>query len=186
MSQEARLKISKIHKGRKRSLETKQKLSRSHSGKILSVEHRSNLAKAMTGKHLSDQHRQKLSEKLKGRIVTESTKEKIRIARRSQILPTKDTKIERKLQEELSRLDIEFVTHKNIIGQPDIFIEPNICIFADGDYWHRRVDRIRRDKYVNRKLNEEGYVVIRFWETDILDNIQKCIDEILKTKKDSI
>lgn len=186
MSEATRLKISKLHKNRKRSLETKRKQSLSHSGKILSESHKLNLSKAMTGRHLSDEHKKILSQKLKGRVVTESTKEKIRIARRSQILPTKDTKIEIRLQEALTRHHIDFSTHKNIVGQPDIFIEPNLCIFADGDYWHRRSDRIRRDEYVNRKLLEEGYIILRFWETDILNKTQECIDKILDTKKDSI
>ena len=61
---------------------------------------------------------------------------KLRQKRLHQIFPKKDTKIEIILQKELTKRDIPFVTHKALFGQPDIFIEPNICVFADGDYWH--------------------------------------------------
>ena len=36
----------------------------------------------------------------------------------------------------LNEIGIEW-KHKGVLrAQPDIFIEPNICIFVDGDYWH--------------------------------------------------
>ena len=47
------------------------------------------------------------------------------------------------LQNLLTVAKIKFETHRMYIkqgltihGQPDIFIKPNICIFADGNYWH--------------------------------------------------
>lgn len=67
---------------------------------------------------------------------TEATKKLIRKNRLAQVLPLKDTSIEIKIQEALLKEGVVFEKHKNIKGQPDIFIEPNICIFADGDYWH--------------------------------------------------
>ena len=69
-------------------------------------------------------------------IYTEETLQKIRDARAKQVLPVKDTKPEKDLQEILNEKGIEFEKHKSILGQPDIFIEPNTCIFVDGDYWH--------------------------------------------------
>lgn len=105
--------------------------------------------------------------------------ESFKIVRRFMVLPTKDTSIELKLQNILEKEGIKFEKHKPILGQPDIFIEPNICIFADGDYWHNRPERIRRDVYVNRKLKEKGYTILRFWEHTIHNDIDSCLNEIL-------
>ncbi len=113
-----------------------------------------------------------------GCINLPETREKIRKARLKQIFPIKDTSIEVKLQKELEKRKIMFEKHKPILGQPDIFIEPNICIFADGNYWHNRPERIERDKYVNQKLKEQNYQIYRFWEYDINDSIEKCVNKI--------
>lgn len=63
--------------------------------------------------------------------------------------------------------------------QVDIFIEPNICIEVDGDYWHRQPKILLRDVEVNHKLNLLGYNVIRIWEKDIKNNAQDCVSRII-------
>ena len=60
-------------------------------------------------------------------------------------MPLKDTKPERILQKLLKTKKIPFIKHKPILGQPDIFIKPNICIFVDGDYWHANPKKYKRD-----------------------------------------
>jgi len=90
----------------------------------------------------------------------------------------KDTLPERLLQELLNKLGIKYRKHEPIIGQPDLFIEPNICIFADGDYWHNRPEAIERDKLVNKELINKGYKVLRFWENEIRSNIDNCANRI--------
>ncbi len=62
-----------------------------------------------------------------------------------------NTSIEIKIQNELKKRNIEFETQKAIIGIPDIFIKPNLCVFCDGDYWHNRLISKDRDEYVNKK-----------------------------------
>lgn len=124
------------------------------------------------------------------------TSRKMRLARSKQVLPLKDTSIEVALQNVLKQNNIVFKTHVPLIGQPDIFIEPNICIFVDGDYWHANPkiykedfvmfkcklaqDIWEKDKKVTNSLISKGYKVIRFWETDIKDNIQSCLDKIIE------
>lgn len=95
-------------------------------------------------------------------------------------IPFEDTSIELKMQNILKENKIKFEKHKAIIGQPDIFVEPNICIFCDGDYWHTLPGRQQRDTYVNEKLKEQGYTVLRFWEHEINDNIDKCFNTLIK------
>ncbi len=121
---------------------------------------------------------------MKGRHHTVEANQKNREKRLHRVFPKKDSKPEKMLQLALFINNIKFTTHKPIIGQPDIFIEPNICIFIDGDFWHANPDKyknpnkiIRRNKTVgdvwaydikiNHELNKLGYRVIRIWESDI-------------------
>ncbi|MCL4341063.1 MAG: very short patch repair endonuclease, partial [Candidatus Thermoplasmatota archaeon] len=61
------------------------------------------------------------------------------------------------------------------------------CIYADGDYWHANPNkykpmdlsdfqwrRKRTDKFINKILRANGYIVLRFWETDINDPKKKA------------
>lgn len=132
---------------------------------------------------------------------TKKHKEKQRMGRLKQIFPKKDTKLEIMIQEELIKRNIPFKKHVPLIGQPDIFIEPNICVFADGDYWHanpikykhndlisRQHNRIaediwKRDLEIIRKLTEMNYFVLRFWETDVYKDIKLIGDKIEKIVK---
>jgi len=114
---------------------------------------------------------------------------------------TKNTKPERMMQIALSLNGVKFEKHKAILGQPDIFIEPNICIFVDGDYPHanpkqyKASDRIygkfaaekwARDSYVTHELSRLGYIIIRLWQSDITKNTQGCAEKIIKSIKQRV
>jgi DNA mismatch endonuclease (patch repair protein) len=110
------------------------------------------------------------------------------IQRLNQILPIKDTKIEKKLQNELKKRHIIFKTHPNIdnISQPDILIPKyNTIIFADGCYWHNcplHGNGYNPSPYDNgqiKLLELRGYKVFRFWEHEINESPEKCIDLVL-------
>jgi len=94
--------------------------------------------------------------------------------------PRSNTSIELILQKELKERGIKFKTQKPIskIAKPDIFIEPNICIFADGDYWHNLPNMKRKDIKVNKILSTNGFQVMRFWEHEIKNNIEVVMNEI--------
>lgn len=119
---------------------------------------------------------------------TEKTKEKMRHTRSKMILPKKDTKIEVKLQDFLKQLNTKFISHKYINNiehsyQCDIFIEPNIIIECDGDYWHnwpygRKIDIIR-----TQELKEKGFKVLRLWESEINKMTLKTFKSELKKLK---
>lgn len=162
----------------------------------MSLERRYKISQVQIGKHLREETKKKLSLLFKGRIISFETREKIRQARLRQILPTKDTQIEKMLQQKLIEKGIKFEMHKSLPGQPDIFIAPNVCIFCDGDYWHanpklyKNADFImsrkkaaqevwHKDSEVNRSLESLGYRVLRFWETDIISNTNACTMGIL-------
>ena len=165
-------------KGTKVSEELRKKLSIAHMGKKQSQETIAKRVLANVGKKRSIEFRQNLSLRTKGNKYalgykrSESEIEIIKQRRLKQIFPFKDTSIEIKLQNWLKEQNIEFKTHYPILGQPDIFIKPNICIFADGCYWHKCPtcgfgEGKERDEMVTIELQKQGYMVIRLWEHEI-------------------
>lgn len=83
----------------------------------------------------------------------------------------KETGIELKLQELLHGMGIEFTTQKPILGVTiaDIFILPNVAIFADGTYWHSGAMKEYKDSEKTKTLQKGGYVVLRLEEKEIND-----------------
>lgn len=112
-----------------------------------------------------------------------------------------NTNIEIIIQDILTEKCIKFETHSNILSYyPDILIpEYNIIIECDGDYWHGNENTLKTlkdwqkraqlyDKRKDEMLSDIGYTVIRFWGSDIEDNIELCInklDLIMETKNDN-
>lgn len=192
-SDETKTRLSLANIGKHHSLETRNKMSESKSGK----------KHPLYGKHLSEEHKKKISFTKTGKHHTEETKmkiqfasnnmsvewkQKIKNARKRQVLPVKDTLPEKMMQIALSLNGIQFIKHKPIkIGnsyhQVDIFINPNICIEVDGDYWHTLPKTMKRDIEINHELNKQGYNIIRIWEKDIKNNTQNCAEKIIELIK---
>ena len=110
-------------------------------------------------------------------------KDKIKEKRLYQKFITKDTKIEVKFQNELQNRGIKFQKHKPITNienkyQCDLLIEPNIVIECDGNYWHKYPNHSEKDITRTNEMREKGYMVFRYWETEINSNTEGCIDEI--------
>ncbi len=180
-SEEHRQKISLSHLGKHHSEESKKKMSLARLGMRPTSETRKKLSLAgMGNKHSLGKPAWNKGKKgiqiawNKGKKSSEATKLKISLARQKQVIPFHDTTIEIKLQNFLKEQNIEFVTHYPILGQPDIFIFPNICIFADGCYWHKCPEcgfsdliKNEKDQRITRELQTQGYTVIRLWEHDI-------------------
>lgn len=74
-----------------------------------------------------------------------------------------DTDIEILLEKWLIDNNLKYEKQKPVegISLVDFFIEPNICLYADGDYWHSLPDVKKRDKWQTKKLIECGYTVVR-------------------------
>lgn len=103
------------------------------------------------------------------------------------------TSIEVALETELTRRGIEFEEQKTYkLGIVDIFIEPNIYVFADGDYWHaydavqgiaepteKQAKQIAKDRQQTNYLKACGNVVFRFWEHEINADVEACVDIVL-------
>jgi len=172
----------KAHLGKPLTPEHRAKLSKAMRGRVLPPEVRSKIATTnrkntpkgsaspFFGKVRSEEIRHKISEALKGRHVTAEEKQKIRAARLRQVFPQKDTKPERLMQALLTTKGIYFEKHVPLLGQPDLFIPPRLCIFVDGDYWHKLAKQIARDNRVTEGLTRRGYIVLRFWEHEIYNS----------------
>jgi len=142
------------------------------------------------GKHLTPWNKDK-----KG-IYSEETLEKIRNGRLKQIFPKKDTVIEKILQKELTKREYIYEKHYPTKGQPDIaFPGKKIAIFADGDYIHGNPKKFKPedrvcfgryiaqekwdvDRLITENLQKQGWLVLRYWETEIHASIEDVVDEI--------
>lgn len=114
---------------------------------------------------------------------------------------SKNTKPEILLRKALWHCGLRYrKNYTKLPGAPDIAITRyRIAVFVDGDFWHARGHEehpgeqigtnkdfwqkklkrnVERDKEVNDELTESGWLVLRFWESDIKKDLQKCVDTI--------
>ena len=123
-----------------------------------------------------------------------------------QAVKNKDSQIEILLRKELWSRGIRYRKNSNkIFGKPDIvFIGKKIAVFCDSEFWHgynweeRKKDfkshqefwipkikrNIERDQEVTKKLEAEGWIVLRFWGNQIKKNVTQCADIIEKAYKE--
>ena len=116
----------------------------------------------------------------------------------SKIRP-RNTKPELLLRKKLWSIGLRYRLKSELIGKPDIvFISKKIAIFIDGCFWHgcpehysrpkSNIDfwsekirkNIKRDKYVNDVLKSQGWLVLRFWEHEIIQRIDECVEIVLQ------
>lgn len=145
-------------------------------GRMLSIPHRNNISKAA-------EKRTGEKNAMYGRKHTQSSKNIIRAKRIARVFPNKQTSIEIAMHRALEGLGAaHFEANKPLenICQPDIFIPPNIVVFCDGDYWHKRPKTMEIDLRITKALIKRGYRVFRFWESDINIDAQKCARMVLE------
>lgn len=114
----------------------------------------------------------------------------------------KDSKPEVKFRKALWHLGYRYrKNYKKLIGKPDIvFQKYKTVIFIDGEFWHGykwnekreniksnrgfwipKIERnMQRDQEVNQALQQDGYQVFRFWQKDIKENLNSCLEEVIK------
>ena len=114
----------------------------------------------------------------------------------------RDSQIELTLRKELWARGIRY--RKNVakvMGKPDVaFIGKKVAVFCDSEFWHgydwenRKKDfksnqefwipkierNMQRDIEVNSALQEDGWIVLRYWGNDIKKNASTIADEIQK------
>ena len=122
----------------------------------------------------------------------------------------RDTKIEVILRKALWSKGYRYrKNYKKFPGSPDIVLTKyKIAIFCDGEFFHgkdwdtlkKRLEKsnnsefwinkisrnIERDDEINKKLDFEGWTVIRFWGEDIKKHADECVKVVEETIFDSM
>lgn len=124
-------------------------------------------------------------------------------SRNMSCIPSKNTKPEILLRKALWQHGIRYrKNYKELPGKPDIAITKNrIAIFIDGGFWHARGHEsnpgeqiqtnsafwtkklkrnVERDKEVNQALLEMGWLVLRYWDSDVNKDCDTCVKDILQ------
>ena len=119
-----------------------------------------------------------------------------------QHIRSKDTKAEIMLRKALWHKGLRYRKNvKDLPGKPDIvFTKQKIAIFVDGDFWHahghevnpgeqiqtniafwsKKLKRnVERDKEVNQALLEMGWLVLRYWDSDVKKDCKSCVKDIM-------
>ena len=113
---------------------------------------------------------------------------------------SKNTKLDLTMRRILKKSRLSFKSYPKIYGSPDFLVGKKTVVFCDSSFWHGRnwkalkkrlakgnnpaywvshiSKNIKRDKAVSRKLRKEGYVVIRFWDTDVYKRPDWCVNKI--------
>lgn len=114
-------------------------------------------------------------------------------------IKSKDTKIEVTLRKALWHRGIRYRKNMKLYNcRPDIVITKyKIAVFCDGDFWHgntlekykvktnttfwnEKIKRnIERDLDSTIELRDNGWIVLRFWESDIKKDLKGCVLRII-------
>ena len=121
---------------------------------------------------------------------------------------SKNTNIEVKLCKELWRRGYRYRKNvTNLPGKPDIvFLRAQIAVFVDGrmwhgydwehqkndfksnrDYWIPKIEANREHDFeVTQDLIEQGWLVLRFWDFEIKQDVATCADKIEQAYRNRI
>ncbi len=114
----------------------------------------------------------------------------------------KNTCIEIKLRRSLWKAGLRYRVNFKLFGKPDIvFPKKKLAIFIDGcfwhgcpihgtnpvtnaDFWEKKIKgNIERDRKVTSQLIDMGWLVIRVWEHEIKEYLDKVTERIIEQAK---
>jgi DNA mismatch endonuclease (patch repair protein) len=115
----------------------------------------------------------------------------------------KNTSLEVKFRKVLWARGFRYRLGRKLLGKPDlVFVSAKVAVFIDGCFWHacpvhgqepksnagfwsEKLAKNRlRDETVNAGLGELGWTVVRFWEHELKDDVERCVGELSKNIKD--
>jgi DNA mismatch endonuclease, patch repair protein len=88
---------------------------------------------------------------------------------------------------------------RDIAGKPDLaFTRWKVAVFIDGAFWHGHPDHFtfgrsgsywdakiartqERDRIANVSLEAAGWTVLRFWDFEVNDALDRCIAQVMST-----
>jgi very-short-patch-repair endonuclease len=143
---------------------------------------RDKISKALTGKPKSEAHRKIMCETL--------------ARNRKEILKGNPSKLEFTFADILTGLGIEFTHQYEVEGFDYDFYIPsrNLLIEVDGDYWHGNPEKFSElnnmqrknkglDKLKTKHAADRNFQLLRFWETDIVNNRFEVVGKLMEILK---
>lgn len=122
---------------------------------------------------------------------------------------SRNNRTELSLRRALHSRGLRYRLHPGTVyGKPDIvFPREKIAVFVDGDFWHARTlrergmealqetirtpsqaywlhkfsRRIARDDEVSKSLLADGWTVLRYWESELKNDLAAAANEIQET-----
>ena len=91
-----------------------------------------------------------------------------------------ETQIEKLVREELTRRRL-LVEKQYKLGSYWVdfaFPEHKIAIECDGKYWHSKEEHVRKDRQREERIRKLGWMILRFKETEILNDVKNVGYEI--------
>jgi len=124
-------------------------------------------------------------------------------------IKARNTRPENHLGRTMWSLGLRYRKQYPIDGKPDfVFVTPRVAVFCDGDFWHgnnwllrgfssfeeelnsysyywqeKLRKNVERDKKVTEYLTCSGWLVLRYWESEIKTDALKIAKEILELVK---
>lgn len=117
-------------------------------------------------------------------------------------IKSKNTKSEVLFRKELWLRGFRYrINVKQLPGRPDIYLSKyRLAIFIDGEFWHgynwiEKKDKIKsnrhywipkieknmlRDTQNNIALENQGIKVMRFWDGEIKNKLDECLERVLE------
>lgn len=177
--------------------EWRQKQSESHAGKTHSEEHKRKIGKASARSWAQGDHDGQFTEEVLEVMAEKATANWAAgvYGDPSEIMKARwergcfdhrvmnPSSLERKIAEALNAYNISYAQQYRIEGDRrsfDFFIEPNVLVEVDGEYWHSRPGRAEQDKQKTELAKERGFTLARvperaFKELGPLDIVRERI-----------
>jgi len=109
----------------------------------------------------------------------------------------RNTSLEVKFRKKLWARGLRYRLGYKLIGKPDlVFVNAKVAVFIDGCFWHgcplhgqipktngefwkiKIGKNVARDKTVSYELGALGWKVIRFWEHELKQDVERCIEDV--------
>ncbi len=112
---------------------------------------------------------------------------------------SRGSKLDRAMQKIPEASNMEYEMYPDLFGKPDFLVKPLVAVFCDSAFWHGRhwpklrkklelspdpeywvshIARNReRDREVTQELQQQGYLVIRFWDHGVFRRPEGCLED---------